>query len=605
MKRLSHYLRELEATTLRNEITRILAELINEADPSEVSQICYLIMGRLAPLYAGVKFNLAEKLMVRVLRQSSDRRLAQIQGDYRRLGDLGEVAALCRQGKKAKKDLSVLEAFDCLGQIAGESGGGSVERKITTLTGLIKNLDETSVKYVVRIILGKLRLGFSDVTLLDSLSWSRTQDKSLRGEIERAYNIYPDIGKIARVFKSRGPAGLAKIKATPGVPIRTAQAERLPTAEKIIEKLGKIAVEPKMDGVRVQCHLDVSRQLSQTGGRRQLETFNLGGAFIKIFSRNLEDTTAMFPDIVAGFQDLAGSAGIKSAIFDGEAIAYNPETEEFLPFQETAQRKRKYGVEQKALEMPLKVFVFDLLYFNGESLLTRPFRTRRELLEKTVGLGNEVVVLSRQTIVSKPQELQRLFDLYISEGLEGVMCKKLDSVYQAGSRNFNWVKYKRATEGGLVDTLDTVVLGYYKGTGRRASFGIGAFLVGIYDEDHDTFPTIAKIGTGLSDDQWRKMRQLCDKIAVKKPDSRCLVDKHLACDVWVAPKLVVEIKADEITQSPVHLAGKGVKLAAEKGRGKAEETGLALRFPRLIKFREKQPEEATSLKEVLELYQMQ
>lgn len=604
IRQLSEYLQKLEATTLRNEMTEVLAQLIREAKSWEIEKISYLVMGRLGPLYESIQFNLADKMMTRVLAQISGKSEAEIKRYYKQSGDLGEVAAYCRKGKKTGRKLAVGEVFERLLAVAAESGEGSVERKITVLAGLLKELDKISAKYVVRITLGKLRLGFSDLTFLDALSWSKTEDKSLREEIERAYNICPDIGKVAYVLKTKGVRGLAKIRARPGVPIRTAQAERLPSAEKIMEKLGKVAVEPKMDGVRIQGHLDSGRRF-EVAGQLSFEAFDLSGAFVKLFSRNLEETTAMFPDVVEKLQELASQTGIKSAIFDSEAITYDPESEGFLPFQETARRKRKYEVEKKAKELPLKVFLFDLLYLDGRTLLDQPFAKRRKLLEKMVGKGNEVIMLVRQEVVGKAEELHRLFDLYISEGLEGVMCKKLDSTYQAGARNFNWVKYKRATEGGLMDTLDGVVLGYYRGTGKRAGFGIGAFLVGIYDEKNNTFPTIAKIGTGLTDEQWEEMRQRCDEMAVKKPDPRYIFDKHLACDVWVAPRLVVEIKADEITRSPVHMAGKGVRLEGGEGRAKDKESGLALRFPRLIRFREKRPEIATTLKETLKLYQLQ
>ncbi len=453
---LSNYLERLESTASRNEMTEILAELIEQATVDEIARVSYLVMGRLGPSYESVEFNLAEKLMVRAIAQFAGKDDEVVLADYKKIGDLGETAARYAAGESGGQ-LSVAEVYDRLMEVAREAGEGSVDRKISQMSALLRELDDSSVKYVVRITLGKLRLGFSEMTFLDALSWSQTGDKSLREEIERVYNIAPDIGRLAREFKEGGLDELKTIGAEPGVPIRAALAERLPSAEKIIEKLGEVGAEPKVDGVRMQLHLDAGREMS-TEGQLNFDSFDTQGAFVKIFSRNLESTTAMFPDVVEGMQQLAGDQGIKSAIFDSEAIAYNPNTEEFLPFQDTAQRKRKYGVEEKARELPLKVFLFDVLYLNGESLLDLPFKKRRALLEEAVGTGNEVIEPIRHQVIDEAEALRKQFDLYISEGLEGMMCKKLDSNYQSGGRNYNWVKYKRATEGELLDTIVGLVM---------------------------------------------------------------------------------------------------------------------------------------------------
>ena len=581
-KEFASYLQKLETTASRNEMTAILAELFKEAEAEEIDQICYLSLGRLAPKYEGIEFNIAEKMMVQILARAYEKEAAKVKESYKKIGDLGVVASQLAQinadssADKRGKELTVTQVYDQLYEIATTSGEGSVEKKVSLFAELLQQLAPLSARYVVRIPIGRLRLGFSDVTILDALSWSKTGDKSLRPELERAYNISADIGKIAKIFKEKGVEGVRKVKVSVGTPIRTAQAERLPTAEKIIEKLGRCAAEKKFDGFRTQCHIWEEK----------------GTRTVKIFSRNLENITYMFPDIVKAAQKIK----VKSAVLDGEAIAYNPDTGEFLPFQETVQRKRKYGISEKAKEVPLKVFVFDLLLLNGKGLIFEPFSKRRKLLEKVLGKAKpeEVIQLAYQKIISTPEELRREFDLSISEGLEGLVVKKLDSVYQAGARNFNWVKYKRATEGELADTVDCLVMGYYRGRGKRASFGIGAFLTGVYDEVSENFYTIAKIGTGLTDGQWREMKRRCDGVKVARKPEEYVVDKNLACDVWVRPAIVVEIKADEVTRSPVHTAGK-----------KGKQPGFALRFPRLVRFRDKDPEQATTVKEVLRLYKMQ
>lgn len=604
---LALYLEKLEATTSRNEITEILAEVLKRASVSEIDKICYLSLGRLVPLFEPLEFNIAEKMMLSILSRAYSENLEKLKNFYKRTGDLGEVATALSQKLKIKSQkLAVEEVYRALYKIATLTGVGSVERKTETFANLLKRLDFLSAKYVTRIPLGKLRLGFSDVTILDALSWMETGDKSLRGDLECAYNVSADIGKIARIFKKEGLKGLGRVKAEVGTPIRTAQAERLPSAEAVVEKLGKFAVEAKYDGFRVQIHLDTTKRydLSEAETIVEEDVFGKfassanGGfgkknerPFVRIFSRNLENITRMFPDVVEAVQKLK----IKKAIFDGEAIAYNPDTEEFLPFQETVQRKRKYGISEKVKEVPLKVFVYDLLYFENKALLNKPFSERRKILNRILKEdAKQTLILTHQDIVSDVEALKKVFDLYVSEGLEGVMCKKLDSEYQAGARNLNWVKYKRAIEGELADTIDGVVMGYYRGRGRRAGFGIGAFLVGVLAETRDKFVTIAKVGTGVKDDEWYQLKEIFDKNKASIKPEEYEVDKLLNCDVWVKPKIVVVVKADEITRSPVHTAGK------------TGEAGYALRFPRLVEIRaDKNPEDATTVEEVVRLYGFQ
>jgi DNA ligase-1 len=409
-------------------------------------------------------------------------------------------------------------------------------------------------------------------------------DKSKREEIEAAYNVRADVGEIAKNLKSQmsnvKSSGLnlkkifeelGKIKPQVGIPIMPALCQRLPTPEEMIKKMGLVAAEPKFDGTRLQVHF-----------RRP--------DLVAIFTRNLENVTAMFPDIVEGVKK---EVKAKEAILDGEAIGFDPKTGKFLPFQETIKRKRKYEIDQKAKEIPLKYFVFDILYKDGKSLLNLPLEKRRKILGQTLPPKNERIVLTPQIITQSADELRRFYEEQITKGLEGAVVKKWQATYEPGRRGYTWVKYKaekKGKRGGrLADTLDCVVMGYYKGKGKRAAFGIGAFLVGVREsENSDRFLTISKIGTGLTDEQWRELKVKSEKLKVKSQPKEYKVDKNLIPDVWCQPQLVVEIEADNITISPVHTAG------------------LALRFPRLLRFREdKSPTEATTLAEAKKLYRMQ
>lgn len=581
VKTLSRYLEKLEKTTSRNEITAILADLFARASGDEIDKICYLLLGRLAPQYRSIEFNLAEKMMIRVLAFAFKKSEEEIKESFKKAGDLGNVAFNLTNLSNLNNpsNLPVTQLYRQLLLIAQQTGPGSQERKIKLLAQLINQLDPLTNKYVVRIPIGKLRLGFSDITILDALSWMKTKDKSLRPILEQAYNISADIGLVAKTFKRGGLKAIQKIKPQVGIPIRPALTERLPTAEKIIEKMGQPAVEPKYDGFRVQIHLDRRRTFEET----QNALFDPRGSFVRIFSRRLENITAMFPEIVAAVQKLP----LESAIFDGEAIGIDPKTGHFLPFQETAQRKRKYQIAQAAQKIPLRVYLFDLLYLNNRSLLDQPLRARRQQLEVCLQKAGTTLQLTPQKIVSQAEELDQLFHHWVNQGLEGVVCKKTNSSYRAGKREFVWVKYKRAMKSQLADTVDCLVMGYYRGRGKRSSFGIGAFLVGIWNPKKETFVTIAKIGTGLTDNQWREIRQKVDLIRVAEKPKEYQVPKELAPDVWANPEIVVEIEADEITKSPIHTSQ------------------FALRFPRMKRFRAKKPTDITSLLEIKELFKMQ
>ena len=483
-----------------------------------------------------------------------------------------------------KTYLSISEVYDRLMEIAKESGEGSVERKISKMAQLLSNLDVCSAKYVVRIPLGRLRLGFSDVTILDALSWMIAGDKSKREEIEGAYNINTDVGLISKIIKKQKMLGLKKVKISLGTPIMPALCQRLATAEEMVEKLGMMAVEPKFDGTRLQVHFNKKKSWEQADDQL---TFDFKPrSFIRTFTRDLENTTHMFPDLAeAIFKEVKA----QEAILDCEAIGFDPKTGKFLPFQETIKRKRKHGVGQKAKEIPLKFFCFDILYKDGQDLLKTPFNKRRKILEKIISSKNKTIILTKQIITDSPQKLRAYHQKQIEKGLEGVVVKKWEAGYDPGRRGFTWVKFKQEKGkkgGGLTDTLDCVVMGYSRGKGKRAGFGIGAFLVGIRKETG--FLTVSKIGTGLTDEQWREMKVRCLKFEVQEKPREYKVDKNLFPDVWCQPGIVVEIEADNITKSPIHAAN------------------YALRFPRLVRFRDdKTPSQATNLKELKSLYQLQ
>jgi len=300
----------------------------------------------------------------------------------------------------------------------------------------------------------------------------------------------------------------------------------------------------------------------------------------------------MFPDLTRKLLALP----VKSIICEGEAIGYDPNEGTFLPFQETVKRKRKHGIEKAVSDFPLKLFLFDLLYLNGKELLQEIHEQRRKKLEQLFKkFKSHQIFVTEEVKIKNVEELREYFANAIASGLEGLVVKRSDAIYQPGKRNFNWIKLKRQEEGQLEDTIDCVILGYYSGKGRRAAFGIGAFLVGVYLKKEDIFQTIAKIGTGLKDEGWKELKRRCDAIQVKKKPINVECAKELVPDVWVAPEIVCLVRADEISLSPLHAAGKTKK-----------NLGFALRFPRFMGYRlDKSSQEATHVKEIKRLYEDQ
>ena len=571
--KLTEYFEKLEKTSSRLVLIDILTELFSKVEFNEIGHVAYLIQGRVAPFFQPLEIGMSEKLVAAAMARAYGVDREQVLREYGKVGDLGLVAlrlASLAQGKLPKGlDLSVNEVFETLRGIAKTTGEGTVEKKVSTLANLLKRVDGISAKHLVRVPLGVSRLGVGDPTLLDAFAKLKLGDKSKRKLLEGAYNRTSDLGLIGETLWKGGLKAVQKLNVTVGRPIRSELTERLPTAEKVIEKLGKVNAQKKVDGFRAQIHKE--------------------GNNVRIFSRNLEETTIMFPEIVEGAKK---QIKVKTAILDAEAIGYNPASDEFLPFQETTQRRRKYNIAEMAKKIPLKAFVFDVLYWNGKPLIDLPLEERLKFLKEVE--SGEILRLEQGEVVADVKRLQQLLDDAISLGLEGLVVKRLDSKYEAGARNFNWVKLKRHSAGELKDTIDCVILGYIFGRGKRAQFGAGALLVGVYDKDKDEFVTVSKIGTGLTDQEWREIKVKSEKLKVKSKPAR--VKSLITPSVWVEPKIVIEVLADEITRSPVHTAGK-----------KDEEPGYALRFPRLVSFREsdKRAEDATTVKELIEMYRQQ
>lgn len=567
--------RELEETSSRTGMVRTLASLLRALEAEEVRPVVYLLQGQLGPSYEAPQFGISEKLTARALAQALALDPEAIARRYQQVGDFGIVAEE-RLPADRQPTLTVAGVFEGLHDLATASGAGSVEAKVRKLVSLLGQATPLEARYLVRIPLGTLRLGVGDPTILDAISEARANDRSWRPPLERAYNLCSDLGLVAETAWTRGLRGLAGFRVQVGRPVKMQFAERAKSAEEIVRRMGVCATEPKYDGFRCQVH--------RSGPR------------VRVFSRNQEDTTEMFPDLIEATRKQLSST---RAIFEGEALAYDEASDEFHPFQVTVQRKRKHDIERMQAEYPLRLNVFDVLYADGQDLTGQPYRERRQRLEKLIGSGT--ALKPAPVLVSgDPAEIDRFFTEQIASGLEGIVSKKLDSAYEAGKRNFNWIKLKRAYQGALRDTVDLAIVGYFAGRGQRARLGIGAVLGAVYDEKTDRFKTLAKVASGLSDAEWIALRERLEKLRLAKPSPR--VVSRITPTVWVEPKLVVEVFADELTRSPNHTAGQD-----DSG------FGYAMRFPRIVNPRaepagvrsDKDARGATSEAEIVRLFALQ
>ena len=576
---LANAFEKIDATTKRLEMTSLLVELIKKTPKEELSKVVYLIQGKLYPDYEGVELGLAEKLLMKSVAQVTGRTERAIEVDFKKTGDLGNTIEKLVQKRSqttlSKRPLTVESVYGTFDKIAHAGGSGSVEMKVRLLTSLLNEARPTEAKYIARMAVGKLRLGVADMTVLDALAVAYGGDKTAREPLERAYNLSSDLGYVAEVLARDGLGGLAGFKISVGRPIRPMLCERLPDAQSILGKLGgEGAAEYKYDGLRIQAHLSA-------------KGFNL-------FSRRLENITEQFPDVA---ENLRKSILNKESIVEGECVASDPNTGDLLPFQVISQRRgRKYEISKMTDEVPVSVFLFDILYLDGRDLTQLPYLERRKELVQ-VAKTSDRVFIAQQTLVNDGRRLEQLMDEAVAAGCEGLVVKSTSqqSVYQAGARGWLWIKCKRSYKAEVQDTFDLAPVGAFAGRGKRAG-RYGALLMAVYNSKEDAFETICKLGSGFTDEDLVNLPKITEGTLSNHRNPR--VNSLMEPDVWFTPSLVLEVAADEITLSPLHTCARGAI---------RPESGLALRFPRFTgKWRrDKSPEDATSTEEALGMYKKQ
>jgi len=569
---------QIENTTKRLEMTDYLVELFKKTPKNLIDKVVYLTQGKLYPDFMGIEIGMAEKLAIKAVARATGRKTREIENDLKETGDLGETAQKFL-GKKLqvtffRQPLTVERVYRILDKIARASGSGSIDQKIALLAGILSDAEPKEAKYIIRTLTGKLRLGIADMTVLDALAIAYGGGKEARPILERAYNVSSDLGQVAKIVAERGVEALKDIRVSVGKPIRPMLAERLSSPEEILEKLGgKCIAEYKYDGERVQAHKN--------------------GKEVLLFSRRLENITNQFPDAVELVRE-----HIKpdSVIIEAECVSVDLETGEMRPFQELMHRRRKHDIRKAIEEYPVSLFVFDVLYIDGKDLTLEPYPIRHEVLKEIVDTSDRVQI-AKYLITDDPHELEIFFQEAIENGCEGLVCKSLgdDSIYQAGSRGWLWIKYKRDYKSEMTDTVDLVVVGAFHGRGKRAGT-YGALLLAAYNSAEDVYETVCKCGSGFTDKDLQEIPKMLEPHRI--PHKHARVKSKLEADVWFEPKVVIEVIGAEITLSPVHTCATGVI---------REESGLAIRFPRFTgRYRpDKSAEDSTTVKEIIEMYQAQ
>jgi len=573
---ISDAFQKMETTKKRLELTDILVGLIKEIPVDIISKAVYLIQGKLRPNFEGVELGIAEKLVMKAMSKSSGIPLKKIEGDYNKGGDLGQTAENILQQKIqttfGSETITLEKVYDTLFKIANLEGKGSQEMKMRYVSSLLNDATPQEAKFILKILLGTLRLGIAENTVMDALAIAFTGKKENREIIENAYNVSSDLGRVAEVVSVGGIEQINKFQIELFNPIRPMLADRIRSEEDTVKKFqGDFAAEYKLDGERAQIH-------------KQKDT-------IVIFSRSLENITSYYPDIVEKISKVIISDDV---ILEAEVVAINGSSGDFLPFQELMHRRRKYEIDEAVTKYPITVNFFDVLFSDGKNCMEMEYSERRKLLEKIIK-EDEFARLIPMSIINSKEQVLEILENSINSGCEGLMLKQLNSTYRAGIRGSNWLKLKREYQNDLGDSLDLIVVGAFFGKGRRTG-KYGTLLVATYNDEEDTFPSICKVGTGFTDESLDQLYQILSPKVTLKKNPRIV--SEMEADVWFEPELIIEIVASEITQSPIH------KTALNKIK---ENTGLALRFPKFTgKIRtEKNSEDASTDEEVIALYKVQ
>ncbi|KAI9809438.1 MAG: hypothetical protein M1827_006875 [Pycnora praestabilis] len=606
--------------------------------PQDLLPTIQLMINKLAADYVGIELGIGESLIMKAIGETTGRSLAVIKADQNVIGDLGLVAAKSRSNQPTMfkpKPLTIKGVQEGLMAIATVSGHGSQDKKIGGIKKLLSSADTnlakgkgvditkdkggpSEAKFIVRTLEGKLRLGLAERTIILALAQAMvvheisqkgnklpSTDQLAKGEaiLKEVYSELPSYEVIIPAMLEHGIFNLHKeCKLQAGIPLKPMLAKPTKSITEVLDRFeGKhFTCEYKYDGERAQIHyVSHDSQLQFATGVSASGKGERGHS--AIFSRNSEDLSKKYPDILAKLETWV-KKGTQSFVLDCETVAWDLVEKKVLPFQQLMTRKRK-DVKVEDVKVKVCVFAFDLLFLNGESIVKKSLRDRRQLLKESFEEVEGEFSFAQYGDTSELEEIQILLDESVKASCEGLMVKMLDgeeSWYEPSKRSRNWLKVKKDYLSGVGDSLDLIVLGAYFGKGKRTSV-YGAFLLACYNTSKQTYETVCNIGTGFSEAILEELHsQLCNHV-IDKPKpfySHSIVTKDQP-DVWFEPRFVWEVKTADLTLSPRY------KAACEilgDGSGK----GISLRFPRFIKQRDdKKPEQATGSRMVAEMYQKQ
>jgi DNA ligase-1 len=506
--------RALESTTKRTEKISILIEFLRGLKSNEIGPAVSFLIGRPFP--------------------ESDSRVLDVGGQT-----LWKINRKSGQSALISKPVTILEVYDTFNKIATASGTGSKQRKENMIDVLLSRLPDVDAQCLMRIVFGEMRIGAVEGVVLDAVRGATSADPDL---VRRAYMLMGDVSKVAELALTEGSEALKQIGVTLFVPIKPMLAEMAQDAQEVFKEHGGVtAFEFKYDGARIQIH------------RKNDE--------IRIFSRRLTDVTGSLPDVVQRAKErIRGS----EFLVEGEVVATGKD-EKPLPFQDLMRRfRRVHDVEVMVKEIPLRLFLFDVIFLNGRLLIDLPYRERWSTLERLT----DPELLATRIITGDLTEEQKLMDASIKAGHEGLMAKDLKSTYTPGVRGKKWFKIKPA------EKLDLVIVAADWGSGRRRGW-LSNYHLGVRDEETGEYLVIGKTFKGLTDKEFTEITKKLLELKTKETDYT----------VHVNPSVVVEVAFNEIQRSP-HYKSK-----------------FALRFARITRFREdKRPEDADTLKRLQRLY---
>jgi len=606
-ERLTSTTKRLEKTEMMSRLFRSIL-LLKPKDAKSLLYAVYLCCNEIAPPYDGLELGIGDSIIMKALCESTGRKLRDIRAEVTETGDLGDVAVKCRSRQNTlfkPKPLTVVNVFETLKKIAMTSGNGTQQEKVRNIQRLFVAANGAEAKYICRHLQGKLRIGVNEQTVLAALGRALAfhrmdivkHDKKQRrnyqmiadleceytAKIKMAVAQLPSYDVMIEALIEHGIDDLLKhCKLTPGIPIKVMLAKPTKGISEILKRFENIrfTLEYKYDGERAQIHL-------------------LPNGQIRIFSRNAEDNTSKFPELIDTVNKFKND-GVTSFIIDSEVVAFDRTNNTILPFATLITRKRK-NVEKEDVTVTVCIYAFDCLLVNGEPLIEKTFAERRHALYTNFHAVHGEFCFAHHKDTDDPEEIAEYLNQAVGVGkCEGLMVKTLDvdATYEPSRRSHNWLKCKKDYLEGVGDTLDLVVMGAFHGTGKRTGT-YGSYLVGCYNDEEDSYQSCCKVATGFKDedltslDKEMKPYLTANGGAVKPMD----YETDFQCEVWFEPTKVWELKCADLTISPRHQAACGLA---------HEVKGIALRFPRYLNRREdKQPMDATTAQQVFEMYSSQ